>query len=139
MASSLKKKVSTPARLPWIPPGKQKKETFNTYAHKKNSKQQLPEFGKSNAADAFKDKEFLEASRKREEDRLRLEGDIKRSVIEEEEEEGEEEDDKRSKSAEKGRIEDKNDEKKRSKSAEDGDRARRERRRESRRRSEKNR
>ncbi len=107
MASTQRKKVSTPALLPWIPPGKTSKdETANQYVHKKNSKQELPDFGKSNATTAFNDnnvdyrkvsrprvrlpgevgdagdpdrteKEFLSASRKSEEDRRELRDRIK--------------------------------------------------------------
>ncbi len=51
MASSQKREVNTPAQLPWIPPGK--KTSFNAYINKKNSKQELPEFGKSNAKEIF--------------------------------------------------------------------------------------
>ena len=29
-------KLSTPALVPWLPPGKPKESTFNAYAHKKN-------------------------------------------------------------------------------------------------------
>jgi len=29
-------KLSTPALVPWIPPGKPKESTFNAFAHKKN-------------------------------------------------------------------------------------------------------
>ena len=51
MASSQKRETKTPEVLPWIP--SQQKKSFNILSEKKNSKQELPEFGKSNANEIF--------------------------------------------------------------------------------------
>lgn len=62
-----KKKSSTPALLPWIPPGKpSKEETFNYYANKKNSKLEL-DLGKSLGADDAKKHSFMGKKKSREE------------------------------------------------------------------------
>ena len=39
MNKTKKKKsfIATPDLVPWLPPGKTKEETFNSFAHKKNS------------------------------------------------------------------------------------------------------
>ena len=36
MEKTPRAKLSTPALVPWLPPGKPKDSTFNAYAHKKN-------------------------------------------------------------------------------------------------------
>ena len=39
MEKTPRAKLSTPALVPWLPPGKPKDSTFNAYAHKKNEVQ----------------------------------------------------------------------------------------------------
>ncbi len=83
MASSVKKEVKTPELIPWMPPGK--KDSFNVLTTKKNSKQELPEFGKSNAQDIFGNREGMDESRKTEDARRDMESKIL-SVLEEDDE-----------------------------------------------------
>ncbi len=91
MASSQKREVKTPELLPWLPAPK--KKSFNILSEKKNSNQEMPEFGKSNAQDIFaggeNKKKSMSESRKTEDDRREMERRIK-TVIEEDEEEEEE-------------------------------------------------
>ena len=37
MSKKKKSFIATPDLVPWLPPGKTKEETFNSFAHKKNS------------------------------------------------------------------------------------------------------
>ena len=97
MASVMKRNVPTPKLLPWIPPGKpNKKESFNKFVGKKNSRRldlelgKLNEHGKPIFGDDQTEKEFLNSSRKSEEDRRRLKDKIK-DIFDEEEEDMERE------------------------------------------------
>ena len=79
-AANQRKKAKTPALLPWIPAGKPtRKDTFNLYAHKKNSKLEL-DLGHSVGGRTLKelkeDKEFLSNSQRSEEERKKLKDKI---------------------------------------------------------------